>query len=343
MAAFAQTAAHLAFLRYPDVFLLEALLEKAHDGESHHRGRSDNDCLRVLDVADRNVRDIFCYETDVALIAFRRAIDCENEVELVCPALKVIPEEHVARALESDDYMLVLGIGCASAAQSSLICLSGEGADEFFAGYHIYRRSEELAHTGGPWHYGCAGVMEPEQAASLLKLERPFPTEHLVKQLYADSESDEHLSRLLRIDCALWLEGDILFGINRSSRSCGLKLLLPYADRRLFELSTRIPAALKWKDGVGKYILRRAAEQQLPHEVAFRSKIGFSVPIGNWMRREPFRARFEAVLFGPQSARFFDQSQLRRYWAAFLEGNDVMRQIVYAAYVFLIWAREYGI
>jgi hypothetical protein len=61
------------------------------------------------------------------------------------------------------------------------------------------------------------------------------------------------------------------------------------------------------------------------------------------MRREPFRARFEAVLFGPQSARFFDQNQLRHYWSAYLEGNDVMRQIVYAAYVFLIWAREYGI
>ena len=52
----------------------------------------------------------------------------------------------------ADASTVVLGIGCASAAQSSSICLSGEGADEFFAGYHIYRRSEELAHTGGPWH-----------------------------------------------------------------------------------------------------------------------------------------------------------------------------------------------
>ena len=84
------------------------------------------------------------------------------------------------------------------------------------------------------------------------------------------------------------------------------------------ELSTRIPAALKWKDGVGKYILRRAAQRQLPREVAFRPKIGFSVPIRHWMRREPFRARFEAVLFAPQSARFFDQPLLRHYWSAFL-------------------------
>ena len=176
-----------------------------------------------------------------------------------------------------------------------------------------------------------------------MKLDRPFPREHLVKPLYADSASDEHLSRLLRIDCALWLEGDILFGINRSTRSCGLKLLLPYADRRLFELSACIPSALKWKDDVGKYIFRRAAERQLPHEVAFRSKIGFSVPINSWLRQEPFRARVEAILFAPKSARFFDQNMLRRYWSAFLEGNDVMRQIIYAAYVFLIWVREYNI
>jgi asparagine synthase (glutamine-hydrolysing) len=243
----------------------------------------------------------------------------------------------------ADASTVALGIGCEVAARGSAVCLSGEGADEFFAGYHIYRRAEELARDGDPWHYGCAGVMEAEHAASLLKLERPFPGAHLVEPLYADSEGDEHLSRLLRIDCALWLEGDILFGISRSTRSCGLRLLLPYADRRLFELSVRIPAALKWKDGVGKYILRRAAEGQLPHEVAFRSKIGFSVPLGSWMRREPFRARVEAVLFGPQAALFFDQGRLRRYWSAFLEGNDVMRQIVYAAYVFLIWVREYNI
>lgn len=243
----------------------------------------------------------------------------------------------------ADASAIVFGIGCESAAMGSAICLSGEGADEFFAGYQIYRRAEALARTGGPWHYGCAGVMEAADAASLLKLERPFSCEHLVRQLYADSESDEHLSRLLRIDCALWLEGDILFGINRSTRSCGLKLLLPYADRRLFELSARIPAALKWKDGIGKYILRRTAERQLPHEVAFRPKIGFLVPVRSWMRREPFRARVEAVLFTPQSFRFFDQRQLRRYWSAFLEGDDVLWQIVYAAYVFLIWVREYDI
>ena len=243
----------------------------------------------------------------------------------------------------ADASAIAFGIGCERVARDSTACYSGEGADEFFAGYQIYRRAGELAQTGGPLHYGCAGVMEAADAARLIGLERPFGCEHLVWDLYADSESDEHLARLLRIDCALWLEGDILFGVKSSARSCGLKLLLPYADRRVFELAARIPSALKWRDGVDKYILRRAAEKRLPREVAFRQKIGFSVPIRSWLRRDPFRARVEAVLFAPESSGFFDQSLLRQYWTAFQEGNDAVWQVVYAAFVFLIWAREYGI
>ena len=99
---------------------------------------------------------------------------------------------------------------------------------------------------------------------------------------------------------------------------------------------------MKWKDGTGKYILRRAAEKRLPHAVAFRQKNGFSVPVRSWLRREPFRARVEAVLLGEGSARFFDPALLRKYWSSFQSGNDSVWQIVYAAYVFIIWAGEYG-
>jgi asparagine synthase (glutamine-hydrolysing) len=151
----------------------------------------------------------------------------------------------------------------------------------------------------------------------------------------------QHLSRFLRIDCALWLEGDILFGVRCSARAAGLQLLLPYADRRLFELAARIPSALKRKDGVEKYILRRAAEARLPRETAFRPKVGFSVPVRSWLRREPFRSRVESVLFGPRSSGLFDQVLLRRYWTSFQSGNDVLWQIPYAAYVLLLWFREF--
>lgn len=243
----------------------------------------------------------------------------------------------------ADASAVAFALGCEQAARCGTVCFSGEGADEFFAGYQVYRRADELAQTGGPWHYGCAGVMEAEDAARLLKQDRIYPCESLVKELYADSEADEHLSRLLRIDCALWLEGDILFGVRCTAKAAGLRLLLPYADRRLFELSARIPSSLKRKEGIEKYILRRAAETRLPHEIAFRPKVGFSVPVRSWLRREPFRSRVEAVLFDPRSSGVFDQNLLRQYWSAFLEGNDSIWQILYAAYVLLVWFREFDI
>ena len=234
-------------------------------------------------------------------------------------------------------------IGCERVARACDTCYSGEGADEFFAGYRIYRLADRLGQTGGPWHYGCAGVMEAEDAAQLLMQDRVYPCEDLVRDLYAETEGGEHLSRLLRIDCALWLEGDILFGVRRSSESCGLRLLLPYLDRRMFELSARIPSALKWKEGTEKYILRKAAEKRIPAETAFRPKTGFSVPVREWMRREPFRERMEALLFSDLSAHFLDRSRLRRYWTAFEAGNDALWQILYAAFVLIVWLREYGI
>ena len=189
----------------------------------------------------------------------------------------------------ADASTVALLLGCEEVACDCSYCLSGEGADELFAGYHVYRRADELGRTGGPWHYGCSGIMKGESARRLLMLERSYPMENLVKGIYDATESCEHLSRLQAIDCALWLEGDILLGAEAASRASGLNLLLPYADQRMVDLAMRIPTGLRLKDGCGKYVLRKAAQNRLPHEVAFRGKVGFSVPIRAWMREGPER------------------------------------------------------
>ena len=247
---------------------------------------------------------------------------------------------HAAGLPTADASTVALLLGCERVARDGTCCLSGEGADELFAGYHIYRRAAELGHTGGPWHFGCSGVMDQNAAQSLLGLEHPYPAEDLVKGIYKATESWEHLSRLQAIDCALWLEGDILLGANAASQASGLKLLLPYADRRMVDLACRIPAEFRIKGDCNKYVLRKAAQNHLPPEIAFRPKVGFSVPICTWMREEDRREGIESMLFGSNASLLFDVNQIRRYWNSFLNGNDVLWKILYAIYVFLVWYRD---
>ena len=231
-------------------------------------------------------------------------------------------------------------LGCERVPRENGPWLSGEGADEFFAGYYVYRRVDELTQDGGSLYYGCDAAMDQDDALRLLRGAEVLPLGGLVRELYGQSSEWESLSRLLLIDIGLWFEGDILFAAGRSARANGIKLTLPFADRRMFELSAAIPSDLKLKDGCGKYILRRAAEKWLPHDMAFRKKIGFATPLVHWFGGEEFRPEIERVLFGDIAAEYFNLDFLRRLWRIYQTGNENVWRIIYTAYIFVLWVEN---
>ena len=236
----------------------------------------------------------------------------------------------------ADTCSPAFALGCEHVAGNARAFLSGEGPDEFFSGYNVHRRSNELGTEGAPY-YGCDGVMDQKEAMELIGVQNAYPVETLVRDIRRLTRDAEPLTRMLAVDISLWLEGDILFSACRSARGNGIDLLLPFVDRRIFEISAAIPSALKRKYGIEKYILRRAAETRLPHEIAFRPKKGFPVPARQWFREERFRSQIEKLLFGDISAAYFDQRILRTYWDAFLSGDDIAWKIPYAVYIFVIW------
>lgn len=239
----------------------------------------------------------------------------------------------------ADASAVCFSSGCEYASKRTNLVISGEGADEFFAGYHIYKRAEELALDTGLLHYGCHGAMDADQAAKLLCLDNPFPTDHLVKDLYEQTSGSEHLSRLLLIDISLWFEGDILLTAARSAHKNGLTILFPYSDTKMFELSARVPSGLKLSGTCGKYILRKAAQKRLPHDIAFRPKAGFPNPAAEWLRSEDCRSEIKNVLFSNISETFFDQELLLSFWKDFLEGDNLCFTKIFTVYIFLVWYR----
>ncbi|MBO4459443.1 MAG: polysaccharide deacetylase family protein [Clostridiales bacterium] len=236
----------------------------------------------------------------------------------------------------ADASTIAFYIGCRKRHADGGIYLSGEGIDELFAGYHVYSRSEELGKPKAGTYLGCSGLMSPDTARQLTCQEKAVSCEELVKDLYEDLEDCDGLSRMLSVDLALWFEGDILPGVSSSSKAAGIKLLLPYSDQRMAKLACQIPSNLKRKGDTNKYIFRKTASDYIPYETAFRKKVGFAVPIKEWLTNECRMEDIDKVLFGKTSSNLFNQKLLHEFREKSLSDiRDLWR--IYAVYIFIIW------
>src|SRR5574337_1292080 len=100
------------------------------------------------------------------------------------------------------------------------------------------------------------------------------------------------------LDFKTWLPGDILTKVDRASMAHSLEVRVPLLDHRLVEWASSLPPGLKLKGRAGKYIFKKALEPDLPHDVLYRTKMGFSVPLAAWLRGPLARRAREALLTG---------------------------------------------
>ncbi|KZC41788.1 MULTISPECIES: XrtA/PEP-CTERM system amidotransferase [Rhodanobacter] len=115
------------------------------------------------------------------------------------------------------------------------------------------------------------------------------------------------------LDFKTWLPGDILTKVDRASMAHSLEVRVPLLDHRLVEWASSLPPGLKLRGGAGKYILKKALEADLPHDVLYRSKMGFSVPLAAWLRGPLARRARDALLAGAiAECGYFEPAMLDR-------------------------------
>jgi asparagine synthase (glutamine-hydrolysing) len=146
------------------------------------------------------------------------------------------------------------------------------------------------------------------------------------------------VSEMLYLDFRLYLEDNLLVKIDRASMACSLELRTPYLDHRLIEFAEGLPGGLKVRRFQLKYILKKAVERWLPHEVVYRQKRGFSVPIASWMRSE-LRPLVEETLSAEKLRRqglfnvAFVRHLLEEHWA----GKADHRKTLWTLFCFQLW------
>lgn len=304
-------------------------------------------------------------------LGLRNRVRCISPGEFwdAVPAVQYHMDEPMADAAAVALYFLNR-----EAARDVKVVLSGEGADELFGGYNIYRDpfTARWYNRLPPWLRGglgaAASLLPPGPGVNFLvrrglRLEERYfgptalLTEREKRRLLPGYEGDgdpvcltesswdmtedqDPVTRMQQVDLQLWLAGDILLKADKMSMAHSLELRVPYLDKEVFALAAALPATAKANARMTKIALRQAAARTLPPSAAARKKLGFPVPVRDWLRQEPYTSRVRAVFSRPAAGEFFNVRLLHTMLNHHLHGGDCWRQI-WCVYSFLIWYEQF--
>ena len=286
------------------------------------------------------------------------------------PAVQYHMDEPLADAAAVALYFLN-----GEAAKDVKVCLSGEGADEFFAGYNIYKEpftacwydrlpaglrralgavAERLPAVPGvnflvrrarpldERYYGNTALFTERQKRRLLRHDYrtalPFD---LARPYWQASTGLDPVTRMQWCDLHLWLAGDILLKADKMSMAHSLELRVPFLDREVFALARRLPPDAKADARQTKKALRAAAARHLPMPSAQRKKRGFPVPVRDWLRDPVYAARVRAMFDSPAAARFFQVRQLHILLDRHLRRRQDNWRQIFCIYCFLVWYEQF--
>lgn len=134
---------------------------------------------------------------------------------------------------------------------------------------------------------------------------------------FADKAPDDVVAFAQYIDLKLYLCSDILVKVDRASMAHSLEVRVPVLDHLLIEWAGSLPAALKIRQGEGKYLLKKAMEPRLPEEILYRRKRGFDVPLADWFRKSLIDRLPRLIQDGPcLDLGVFDADRIRDIVAA---------------------------
>ena len=256
------------------------------------------------------------------------------------------------------------------------VVLSGEGADELFGGYPMYLAGGHFDHYShkvprsvrkvlGTVAKHCPnfkgknflvrGAMEPYQrfmranyvfqSAERQKfLKRPIASkvpEEYSKRYFDEVSNLDEPTQLQYVDMHTWMIYDILLKADRMSMANSLELRVPFLDKKMLELSTRIPSRYRAANETTKIALRGAAIKQLPERTANKKKLGFPVPLNDWLREDKYYNKVKAAFQSDIAEKFFVTSELMKLLDDHKSGKALNMQKIWPFYTFILWYEQF--
>ena len=260
------------------------------------------------------------------------------------------------------------------AAQHVKVVLSGEGADELFGGYRIYhepyslRKYQKLpralrkaaaalasllpdikgksfvirgSKTLEERFIGNANMFTRKEKSKLLKTIPATSPTRCTAACYEKTVGQDDVTRMQYLDINRWMVGDILLKADRMSMAHSLELRVPFLDKHVFDVASRIPVRHRIGGGTTKYAMREAAKRHIPEQSAKRPKLGFPVPIRVWLRQQPYYDAVKTAFTSKTAEQFFNTRELIKLLDAHYKGKKDNSRKIWTVYMFLTWYEVY--
>jgi len=155
------------------------------------------------------------------------------------------------------------------------------------------------------------------------------------RHYYDRADTDDLLSKIQYVDIKTYLTDDILTKVDRASMAVSLEVRAPMLDHKFLECVASIPSGLKLRNGMGKYILKKALEPVLPAEILYRPKQGFAIPLDVWFKRELKEMAYQVIV--ETSDGILDRRFLRKIWDQHQKGYYDRSALLWATLMFRKW------
>ncbi|WP_028547344.1 asparagine synthase (glutamine-hydrolyzing) [Paenibacillus sp. UNC451MF] len=321
-----------------------------------------------------------------------------NETEIARQTASALDTEHFAKIITQKDFFDTLpkavwhqdepvadpsAIALYHVAQLAreqvTVVLSGEGADELFGGYRIYREPqalqpiERLPHAlkrmmhalarllpNGMYgrnyvlrgttpleerFIGNAKIFTEDMKADIVRIDREMLSSYtnplqIAKKFYDKTRHLDPVTRMQYIDMNLWLPGDILMKADKMTMAHSLELRVPFLDVELYEVARKIPARYRIAEGTTKYIFRKAMEGLIPDNILTRPKLGFPVPIRDWVKGNQGKVMMEQIAASGIED-YINMDTVRQMLAKHQNGQGDYARRLWTIYMFALWHVTY--
>lgn len=262
------------------------------------------------------------------------------------------------------------------AAEDVKVVLSGEGADEVFGGYNVYSETLRSAgyrrvpkpvrgligktvnrlpsfkaknflyrHRGDlqDWFNGNpnAGFSERERK-QILKVTTNAPSPRaLVAPFYEKVRGKDPVTQMQYVDLHMWLAGDILLKGDKMSMANSLEVRVPFLDIELMKLAQRIPSRYRVTDENTKVALRKASASKLPQATAAKPKLGFPVPVRQWLKEDKYYNRVKDAFHTSIAKELFNTEEIMRLLDDYRAGKRQDYLKIWSIFTFVLWYQEF--